>query len=460
MFGSPTNPENGHGSAASNGLESTPALPPRFPIPERAAVPKPERLNRNALTIAAVVMGMLVLAAVVLLPPTRPSAPAGARTAPPPQEPTFLDQPAHPGRGLGGSPTGADEVAARNAARAALDSAALVSPGAASQWGGGAGRAGGSAAGYPPGAAGAPVVDAPRAYVVQTSPPTGASMGDLRAAAYQAAVMAAPTIRAGDDNGIPTVAVASVEGAGQGSGARAVSGVSSSSASATPPASRERFQQFLGDVQRPAPTTLRTAVQPAPGPHTVQAGTVIPAVLLTEVNSDLPGDVLAQVARDVYDSQTQQTLLLPKGAKLLGRYHDQIGVGQNRLLLAWTRVLFPDGRSIALPGLPTTDPAGAGGVADQVDRHGNRVFGTAALLSLIGAGAQLSQPRGGYGPWGTPSAGEVAAGAMGQQLAGVATQLLQRDLDVQPTIRIRQGMPFNVFLTADLTFPGAYEPTP
>jgi type IV secretion system protein VirB10 len=150
--------------------------------------------------------------------------------------------------------------------------------------------------------------------------------------------------------------------------------------------------------------------------------------------------------------------LLPKGAKLLGRYHDQIGVGQNRLLLAWTRVLFPDGRSITLPGLPTTDPAGAGGVADQVDRHGRRAFGTAALLSLIGAGAQLSQPRGGYGPWGTPSAGEVAAGAVGQQLAMVATQLLQRDLDVQPTIRIRQGMPFNVFLTADLTFPGAYEP--
>ena len=84
------------------------------------------------------------------------------------------------------------------------------------------------------------------------------------------------------------------------------------------------------------------------------------------------------------------------------------------------------------------------------------MFGTAALLSLIGAGVQLSQPHGGYGPWGAPSAGQAAAGAVGQQLAGVATQLLQRDLDVQPTIRIRQGAPFNVFLNADLTFPGPY----
>ena len=119
-------------------------------------------------------------------------------------------------------------------------------------------------------------------------------------------------------------------------------------------------------------------------------------------------------------------------------------------------MIFPDGRSIALPGLPAKDRAGAGGLHDQVDQHGRRVFGTAALLSLITAGAQLAQPNGGYGPMGYPSPGQIAAGAVGQQLSEVSAQLLRRGMDVPPTIRVRAGMPFNVFLNADLTFPGPY----
>ena len=207
---------------------------------------------------------------------------------------------------------------------------------------------------------------------------------------------------------------------------------------------------------QPSPTAIRTSVEPSPGPFTVQAGSVIPGVLITEVNSDLPGDILAQVSRDVFDSETQRTLLLPKGSRLLGKYDNQVGVGQNRLLVAWTRVIFPDGRSIALPGLPAKDRAGAGGLHDQVDRHAGQVFGTATLLSLITAGAQLAQPNGGYGPLGYPSPGQIAGGAAGQQVSEVAAQLLRRGMDLQPTIRVRAGMPFNVFLNADLTFPGPY----
>ena len=181
---------------------------------------------------------------------------------------------------------------------------------------------------------------------------------------------------------------------------------------------------------------------------------MIPAVLLTEINSDLPGECLAQIARDVYDTPTQRTVLIPKGAKLLCTYDDQVNTGQSRLLIAWTRVLLPDGRSISLPGLPATDGHGARGVSDQVDRHARRAFGTAGLLSLVGAGLQLSQPQ--QGAFSAPSAGQVAAGAVGQELAQVATQLLQRDLAVQPTLRIRQGTAVNVFVNADLTFPGPY----
>jgi type IV secretion system protein VirB10 len=202
---------------------------------------------------------------------------------------------------------------------------------------------------------------------------------------------------------------------------------------------------------------MRTSVEPAPGPYAIQAGTLIPAVLLTGIDSDLPGDVLAQVARDVYDSRSMQRTLIPKGSKLIGKYEDQVGIGQNRLLIAWTRIVFPDGRSVALHGLETKDRAGAGGLRDQVDRHTGRVFGTATLLSLIGAGLQLSQPRGAATPFGAyPSPQQVAAAAIGQELAQVATQMLRRDLEIRPTIRIRQGMPFNVFFNADLTFDEPY----
>jgi type IV secretory pathway VirB10-like protein len=219
-----------------------------------------------------------------------------------------------------------------------------------------------------------------------------------------------------------------------------------------------RQQRFMQDLGAGAASATRATLEPSPGPYALQAGTMIPAVLLTEVNSDLPGDVLAQVAHDVYDSRDQQALLIPKGARLIGTYDSDVSSNQRRLFVAWTRIILPDGRSLALPSLETKDRSGAGGVADRVEQHRRRTFGTAALLSLVGAGAQLAQPNGGYGAVGSyPSAGQVAAGAAGQQLAQVATEMLRKQMDVQPTIRIRQGMPFQVFLRTDFMFGGPYE---
>ena len=205
-------------------------------------------------------------------------------------------------------------------------------------------------------------------------------------------------------------------------------------------------------------TVQALTVQAAPGPFSVQAGTVIPAVLMTEINSDLPGECLAQITRDVYDTRAQRFLLIPRGSKLLCRYDDQLATGQSRLLVAWTRILLPDGRSVSLPGLPATDGAGARGVSDQVDRHATRAFGTAAALSLIGAAVQLAQPRSGsvFAP---PSTGQIMAGALGQELNQVAVEMLRRDLPNRQTIRIRQGTEFNVFLTTDLAVPGPYATT-
>jgi type IV secretion system protein TrbI len=222
---------------------------------------------------------------------------------------------------------------------------------------------------------------------------------------------------------------------------------------------QQRFMQDLGAATSEGAT--RAELEPSPGPYALQAGTMIPAVLLTEISSDLPGNVLAQVAHDVFDSRDQRALLIPKGARLVGTYDSDVSSNQRRLFVAWTRMILPDGRSLALPNLETKDRSGAGGVADRVDQHRRRTFGTAALLSLVGAGAQLAQPNGGYGALGAyPSAGQIAAGAAGQQLAQVATEMLRKQMDVQPTIRIRQGMPFQVFLRTDIVFPGPYRAEP
>jgi type IV secretion system protein VirB10 len=194
-------------------------------------------------------------------------------------------------------------------------------------------------------------------------------------------------------------------------------------------------------------------------PYTLRAGTLIPGVLLTGINSDLPGDVLAQVSRDVYDSDKQQSLLIPKGARLLGTYDHQIAAGEVRLLVAWTRLILPDGRSLGLPGLELVDRQGQTGAPGEVETHWQRVFGNALLLSALSAGAQLSQPRQ-ASVLAPPSTGQVATGALGRELSGVASEMVRRGLDVAPTITIPQGQAFNVFLKGDLVFDRPYQPMP
>jgi len=395
-------------------------LPPAYPPPERPAPPRPQRLDRNRLTIAAVMLGTLVLAAVVFVQPSQPL----KDSAPPsPQLPqgTFLDQPTQSAIPAVGEP---------GTQPAYGQSGQISGPGTDPSTGA---------------VAVTPSVDPYAAqYTGAYSTPAPPPVPDRRTLAYQAALEAPVTSSA-------ALSTTGISGD--------VSSTTNSVAAVTPSIAVGPHQQFLADAARPRPTVIHTSVAPAPGPYALQAGTLIPGVLITEINSDLPGEVLAQVARDVFDSQSQRVVLIPKGSRLLGTYEDQVAVGQNRLVVAWTRVIFPDGRSITLPGLQTKDRAGAGGVADQVDNHGGKVIGTAALLSLISAGAQLSQPNGSYGFGAYPSAGQVAAGAAGQQLSEVTAQLLRRNMDVRPTIRIRQGMPFNVFLSTDLTFPGPYSTT-
>ncbi|HET9210142.1 MAG TPA: TrbI/VirB10 family protein [Thermoanaerobaculia bacterium] len=204
-----------------------------------------------------------------------------------------------------------------------------------------------------------------------------------------------------------------------------------------------------GPVEPGSSTPARSGPGPAGkvlNPRTLPAGTVVNAILLTALSTDLPGDAVAHVTADVYSPAG--ALVLPRGARLVGSYKNRVALGEHRLAVAWDRLLA-GGKSYDLPGLPSTSPDGAAGLPGDVDLHTGLVFGRAALLSLIGAGSQLGQVR--QSRLGASlGTGEVAAGSVAQQLSQAATEFLNRAVEVSPTIFVPAGTRLTVLLPYDL----------
>lgn len=186
------------------------------------------------------------------------------------------------------------------------------------------------------------------------------------------------------------------------------------------------------------------SVEASPSPYVVQAGAIIPAALITGLRSDLPGDVIAQVTEDVRDSQTGTYVLIPQGAKLVGQYDAQVSFGQSRALLAWTRLIMPNGHSIVLERQPGTDTQGFAGLEDEVDNHWEMLFKAAILSAVLSIGSEA----------GTSNSENNLAQAIrqgaSQSFSRVGEQVVGRSLTVQPTITIRPGFPMNVLVTRDL----------
>jgi type IV secretion system protein VirB10 len=193
--------------------------------------------------------------------------------------------------------------------------------------------------------------------------------------------------------------------------------------------------------------------------YQLRAGFVIPAVLLSGVNSEVPGTIIAQVAQDVFDNATGTELLIPQGARLIGSYASNVQYGQSRLFVVWQRIVFPDGRALDIGAEPGTDSAGYAGFKDRVDSHWVRIFGSAVLMSAILAGVAYSQDRNGQasGNYSAPNFGQELSAATGQQFGQAAAKLLEKNLDIAPTIKIRPGYRFSVLLIRDFVFPGTYE---
>ena len=180
--------------------------------------------------------------------------------------------------------------------------------------------------------------------------------------------------------------------------------------------------------------------------YVVQAGAVIPAALITGIRSDLPGQVTAQVTEHVYDSPTGKYLLIPQGSKLIGVYDSQVAFGQDRILLVWTRLFLPNGRSIVLERQPGADPQGFAGLEDEVDHHWGRLAAAAALSTLLGVGAELGATNA------ENNLLQALRRGAATSLNQTGQQIVRRNLNIQPTLTIRPGYPVRVIVNRDLVF--------
>ena len=206
--------------------------------------------------------------------------------------------------------------------------------------------------------------------------------------------------------------------------------------------------EFLEEVDRSAwlPHTPQTDL----GPLTLKTGTVIPGVLISGLNSDLPGNVIAQVSQNVYDSATGRYLLIPQGAKMYGTYDSRVNYGQNRALVVWERIIFPDASTLEIDRMQGVDVSGQSGYKDKVNNHYWRTFGQLFLLSAIQAApGKISGTS-------TTSGDDEFSRIIAANMSAMGEKLTERNLSIQPTIRIRPGYQFLIMVNKDMLFRRVY----
>jgi type IV secretory pathway VirB10-like protein len=210
-----------------------------------------------------------------------------------------------------------------------------------------------------------------------------------------------------------------------------------------------RKNEFLTQTDRSDGYLPNQLIRPR-SPYEVKAGTIIPTVLITGINSDLPGTILGQVRENVYDSVSGNYLLIPQGSKVLASYDSMVAYGQERVLVCWQRLIRPDGSSLSLDCQPGVDLGGNAGFTDQIDNHWWRVITGIALGSVLAAGVVVPQGNvTGYVPTIGQGMAASAAGAVNQ----AGQQITSRALNIQPTIKVRPGFSVNVLVTKDLVIP-------
>ncbi len=205
-----------------------------------------------------------------------------------------------------------------------------------------------------------------------------------------------------------------------------------------------RRAQFLNGQRGRDEGVLDATYAPPRSPYTIQAGATISAALITALNSDQPGRVIAQVSENVFDSVTGEILLIPQGARLIGSYDSDTAYGERRLLVVWNRLVMPNGWSIPLHAMPGADAAGSAGLAGDVDAHIGRIVVASLISAVLGVAANESEDEDDARL--SQSIGDAAA----QQAAQTGSRIVDRELNVRPTLRVRAGARVRVLVSQDI----------
>ena len=223
-----------------------------------------------------------------------------------------------------------------------------------------------------------------------------------------------------------------------------------------------RKEAFLSAARSEKTNDYLASTRSAPlGTYEIKAGWEIPAVLEQSLNSDLPGELKALVMQNVFDTATGRYLLIPQGARLIGKYDSRVSYGQDGVEVVWERIIYPDASSVDINGMVGLDSHGNAGLRDKVDRHYKRLFGFSALTSMFSAAFDLSQRRAsgsGINGLAYPSVSDTASAAVGREMSQTGAMITRRNLNVQPTIKVPVGYKFTVRVNRDILFDAAYEP--
>ena len=203
---------------------------------------------------------------------------------------------------------------------------------------------------------------------------------------------------------------------------------------------------------------LENAYTPPISPFSLMQGHLIPITLITQINSDLPGHIKAMVTETVYDTATGNYALVPQGTMVNGIYDSKVVFGQKRILVAWQRLVFPDGSSLNLDTMPGVDKAGASGLKDIVNNHYVRIFGGAILMSVINAGFSYVADRGGSDNE-NESVSDAIAKSSASQMQKTFSSIMQKLLNIQPELINRTGLKSYIIVTKDIYGLKPYNPS-
>lgn len=215
---------------------------------------------------------------------------------------------------------------------------------------------------------------------------------------------------------------------------------------------------FLSATEKQKTDDYLRSTRTAPlSPYEIKAGWEIPAVLEQNLNSDLPGEIKALISSNVFDTASGRYFLIPQGSRLIGKYDSRISYGQDGVQVVWDRIIFPDASSVDINGMVGLDAHGNSGLRFDVDHHYKRLFGFAALTSAFTAAFALSQ-RNTQSALTYPSASSTAGAAVGQEMSQTGAMITQRNMNVQPTIKVPAGYQFTVRVNRDILFDSPYQP--